>query len=99
MTKIDYTVIGKALMHPLQQRILEVLAERKSSEEAAGEEGPLQLDVSPTELSKMLKDSVSNVAYHFKALRDRGWIVCTREEPRRGAMEHFYVLTGEVVLS
>jgi DNA-binding transcriptional ArsR family regulator len=35
------------------------------------------------------------VAYHVRFLRDRDLLKQVREEPRRGALEHFYAITDE----
>jgi DNA-binding transcriptional ArsR family regulator len=49
---------------------------------------------------KMLADflaptKLGAVSYHVRDLRDKGLLTVVREEPRRGAIEHFYVLTEE----
>lgn len=67
----------KALDHVLRQHILLAAV--------AGE-------ISPNELSKALDESLSQVSYHVKVLRDDcdGMIEETHTEPRRGAVEHYY---------
>src|SRR5665811_823852 len=73
---VDLDLI-KGLAHPLRQHILLATV--------AGE-------VSPNELSKALDAGLSQVSYHVKVLRDdcNGLIEEVRNEPRRGAMEHYY---------
>lgn len=37
---------------------------------------------------------LATVSHHFRALADAGHIKLDRTEPRRGAVEHFYVLSA-----
>lgn len=62
--------------------------------------GAVQGEVSPKELSKALGETLSEVSYHVKVLRDEcdGMIVQTRTEPRRGAVEHYYRATPKTLL-
>jgi DNA-binding transcriptional ArsR family regulator len=46
--------------------------------------------VSPNEISKELRQGLSQVSYHVKVLRESRLIVVDHEVPRRGAVEHFY---------
>jgi DNA-binding transcriptional ArsR family regulator len=49
---------------------------------------------SPTELTNILGGpKLGAVSYHVRMLRDYGLIEETRQEQRRGALEHFYVRT------
>ena len=70
---------GLAFSHPLR---LKIIAHLMSVREA-----------SPNELSGELGEPLGNVSYHVRALLNLGVLRPTREEPRRGAVEHFYVLT------
>ncbi len=65
----------KAMSHPLRAKILAYMNE---------------CEWSPNGLSEELGEPLSNVSYHVKVLRDFELIELTREEPRRGAVEHFY---------
>jgi hypothetical protein len=47
----------------------------------------LQIILAPVQLGA--------VAYHVRFLRDRDLLKQVREEPRRGALEHFYAITDE----
>jgi DNA-binding transcriptional ArsR family regulator len=76
----DETIRGKAFAHPLRVRIVRALA--------AGE------GESPNALAKVLGEPLGNVSYHMKQLADFGAVECWKTEPRRGAVEHFYRLTG-----
>ena len=69
----------KALAHPLRVEILMILNERMAS---------------PNELSKELKEGLSQVSYHVKVLKDFDCIEMVKTEPRRGAVEHYYRATS-----
>jgi DNA-binding PadR family transcriptional regulator len=57
----------------------------------------LEVEHSPSELAAMLKQfegpTLGTVAYHMRMLRDYQLIEEVRTEPRRGAIEHFYIRT------
>jgi DNA-binding transcriptional ArsR family regulator len=67
--------IAVIVSHPLRAACWTVLAERVAS---------------PNELTQLVDDSIANISYHVKVLRDAGVIELVGEAPRRGAMEHFY---------
>jgi DNA-binding transcriptional ArsR family regulator len=71
---IDQRLV-KALSHPLRVQILEVLTERIAS---------------PNWLSEQLDASLSQVAYHTRALDRCGCLSLVDTAQRRGATEHFY---------
>lgn len=73
----------KALGHPLRIGILTILNERMAS---------------PNELSKELEEGLSQVSYHVKVLKDYSMIRMVKTEPRRGAVEHYYLAVEEVFL-
>lgn len=64
-----------ALGHPLRVHILGVIAQRK---------------LSPVEVARECGLSTSEVAYHFKVLRECDAIELVEEVPRRGAVEHIH---------
>jgi DNA-binding transcriptional ArsR family regulator len=68
--------LAKALSHPLRQRILERIS-------AGGE-------ASPTQLARLLKAPLPNVAYHVRILVQLGCLELVRTRQRRGALEHYY---------
>ena len=72
---IDPTV-AKAFTHPLRGHVWVTLFERG--------------EVSPTEIADELELEVSEVSYHFQALKKRKLIRLVRRVPRRGFDEHFY---------
>ncbi len=74
---IDHALI-KALAHPLRVRILRILGDRVAS---------------PIEISKVLDEPLGNVSYHVKVLKNAEAVEEVRNEPRRGAVEHFYKAT------
>jgi DNA-binding transcriptional ArsR family regulator len=64
-----------ALSHPLRVRILSILGERVAS---------------PLEMAAELDEPLGNVSYHVTVLRDSDCIDEVRNEPRRGAVEHYF---------
>jgi DNA-binding transcriptional ArsR family regulator len=68
---------GMLFAHPLRLRIFLSLLD-------GGE-------ASPSELARTVDARLPNVSYHVRTLADLGLIECVREEPRRGATEHYYV--------
>jgi hypothetical protein len=84
---IDFAAIGRRLIHPTQQKILEHMIE-------------LDGKVSPNQLSRELDEPLGNVSYHVSVLagRKKGrlanqpLIKLVDTKPRRGALEHFYAL-------
>ena len=76
---------AKGLSHVLRQHIL--LA-------------AVQGEVSPKDLAKELDEGLSQVSYHFKALRDDcgGMIERTRKEQRRGAIQNYYRASAKTLL-
>jgi DNA-binding transcriptional ArsR family regulator len=79
---VDQRII-KALAHPLRVEILAILNDRMAS---------------PNELKKELEEGLSQVSYHVKVLKDYDMIELVREEPRRGAMEHYYRANTKVFI-
>ena len=55
-------------------------------------------DKSPTQVAEELPgQTLGRVAHHFRALATAGLIVETHTRPKRGAIEHFYVLATEAL--
>jgi len=71
--------LAKALAHPLRTRILAALEGRTAS---------------PSELAGELDASLGVVSYHVRRLEALGLLKLVKREPRRGAVEHYYVSTG-----
>ena len=78
----------KAVSHELRQEILVLLSQEETRR------------LSPNEISKLTGEGLSKVSYHVKILKDFKCIRPRGTEPRRGAVEHFYVLNekGEEAL-
>lgn len=74
---------GKVMAHPMRVAILGALEK-------------LGKAASPNYFAKAFGVPVSHTAYHFKVLAASGAIALERTEPRRGATEHFYKLTGKL---
>lgn len=53
---------------------------------------------SPNQLHKELGVGLSQVSYHVKVLKDFELIELAKEEPRRGAVEHFYRAVERVII-
>jgi DNA-binding transcriptional ArsR family regulator len=52
---------------------------------------------SPKEIANEIDEEISLVSYHVKELAKLGFVEVVREEPRRGATEHFYRGTGRTI--
>jgi DNA-binding transcriptional ArsR family regulator len=91
--------IMDGVRHPLRRRIMAEFAKdrpRAIQHDTAG--APWRrTKLSPNELAKALDAPLGTVAYHVRMLEDRGLLVLAGTEPRRGAMEHYYRLTGRGV--
>lgn len=72
----------KALAHPARVHALHILNQRVAS---------------PKELAYEIGTPVGKMAYHIRVLDEAGFIELVREEPRRGATEHFYKGTQRAV--
>lgn len=79
---VDHALM-RGLSHPLRTRILAILNERTSS---------------PNLLSKELEEGLSQVSYHVERLKKLGLIELVKTEPRRGAVEHFYRGTRQILV-
>jgi hypothetical protein len=51
-------------------------------------------EVSPRAFTRSHRASLAAASHHFRMLARAGLIQLLRTEPRRGAVEHFYVLSG-----
>lgn len=60
----------------------------------------VQGPISPSELSKLLNEGLSQVSYHVKVLHDDcdGLIELVGTEPRRGTVEHYYRANAKTLL-
>lgn len=100
---INYDLIGRALLHPVQRGILEEV-ERLRHHDDRVEGG---VGVSPNELAQLLGEELGTISYHVRVLagitphgtskRSRfaeiPLLELSHEVPRRGAVEHYYTLT------
>jgi DNA-binding transcriptional ArsR family regulator len=76
--------LAKAISHPLR---VEILVEAVKS------------PISPNEFVNLSGESLSNVAYHFRALAKCDCLTVVRTAQVRGATEHFYAVTKRALLS
>jgi DNA-binding transcriptional ArsR family regulator len=65
-----------ALAHPLRREIVREMIDGPAS--------------SPRDMSELLDDTLSNIAYHFRVLADSGVLRLVRTQPVRGSTQHFY---------
>lgn len=85
---INYDLIGRALLHPIAQDVLETLRRYPEPLGAAG-------------LGRLLDVPLSKVAYHVKMLAggpnspfaSAPLLTLHHTEQKRGAVAHFYVLS------
>lgn len=85
-TRLDWEAVARTAMSPIAVAVLELLnvvADNPSPER------------SPVDLAAVLDTPLGVVSYHVRMLHKRGLIELARTEPRRGALQHFYRLTGE----
>src|SRR3954464_11171991 len=75
VSDIDDPRLVKALAHPIRTKILGILEHRTAS---------------PKEVARELGVPVENVSYHFRTLREYGFIRLERKRQVRGAVEHYY---------
>jgi DNA-binding transcriptional ArsR family regulator len=72
----EKTALLSALKHPLRR---DILREVRNCPE-----------ISPRQIATTLDETLSNVGYHCRVLRDCGALTQVRQEPVRGAIQHFY---------
>jgi DNA-binding transcriptional ArsR family regulator len=75
VTDIDDPRLVKALAHPVRIKILGILEHRTAT---------------PKEVARELGIPVENVSYHFRTLKQYGFIRLERKRQVRGAVEHHY---------
>lgn len=71
------------LQHPLRKRLLRLYVEAREMR-------------SPKELTVPVNKSVTLVGYHVRVLAEHGAVEIVAQQPRRGAVEHFYEATSLV---
>lgn len=52
---------------------------------------------SPKEISSRIGEPLGSTAHHFRRLANEGLIELVRTRPARGATEHFYALSAELL--
>jgi DNA-binding transcriptional ArsR family regulator len=80
LDNVSAAELAKALGHPMRIDIVRRIRE-------AGE-------LSPSEYGETSGETLNNSSYHTRVLKAAGVIEVARTEPRRGALESFYALTG-----
>ncbi|HEU5106424.1 MAG TPA: hypothetical protein VFU11_11365 [Solirubrobacterales bacterium] len=71
------------LQHPLRKQLLRLVVEAEEMR-------------SPKELTVPVNRDISIVGYHVRVLAEHGAVELVAEQPRRGAVEHFYEATDLV---
>lgn len=80
----DHFESFKALAHPVRLQLLGVLSDRT---------------ITPAEFARECDEPIPNVAYHFRYLRDLGWIEVVGTNPAGGSLEHVYRRTAVPIFS
>lgn len=75
---LPWEKLALAGTHPTQIAILSAIQDEGKS--------------SPNELSQLLSEPLSNVSYHVACLCKKDLLKLHSTKPRRGAVEHFYVV-------
>lgn len=78
----DVPAVARAIAHEDRLEILRSLSEREGT---------------PREFVNMLGKNLGVVSMHFKVLIDTGAIELVRSEPRRGAIEHYYRVSEQLL--
>lgn len=81
MSAVDWEKVARARLHPMQVRVLDALAKSGEAE-------------SPNQLRLQFKVPLQSVAYHVDVLAKSGLLKLESTAPRRGALEHFYLLVA-----
>lgn len=77
MTSEDYAM----LIHPIRKDIINLSGFTSLT------------TISPSFVAHRSSWPIGTVAYHFRVLRDRGYIECVEERQVRGSIAHYYALT------
>jgi DNA-binding transcriptional ArsR family regulator len=80
----EYVQLLKALAHPVRLDLMAILSYR---------------EISPKEFADHRNEPISNLSYHFRILRELGYIEVVSTKRVRGATEHTYRRVKEVVFS
>lgn len=78
MSKRSFTTqeIFEALNHPIRRDIIRLVRQHEP--------------ISPRQLTDLVGDKLSNVAYHCRILAQSEMLLLTETRPVRGSTEHFY---------
>jgi DNA-binding transcriptional ArsR family regulator len=81
--------IVKALNHETRRAILGAMADHATKHHGSAQR------ISPNELAYVLEERLNQISYHVKVLLDECKVIKPAgTEPRRGAVEHYYVRTA-----
>lgn len=87
----------RAWSHPLRVSIVRNMRLAELVDVDTGEDREFEeVKASPIDLAEMLDERLGNVSYHVRILRDLKVLRAKgRPVQRRGALQHFYVLTDD----
>jgi DNA-binding transcriptional ArsR family regulator len=85
VAEVDWEVIARNALHPTRLRIIERAAAHPNER------------FSPVGLAAELKQPLPNVSYHVRALANEGLLARAGTVSRRGAVEHFYRASRELL--
>lgn len=80
----EHIQLLKALAHEVRLELLGILSYK---------------EMSPKDFAAHRNEPVSNLGYHFRVLRDLGFIEVARTRPGRGSVEHVYRRIRQIVFS
>lgn len=80
----EHIQLLKALAHPIRLELLGILSYK---------------EMSPTDFAAHRSEPISNLGYHFRVLRELGFIEVARTRPGRGSVEHIYRRIRQIVFS
>lgn len=79
---LDWREIAEAGRHPTQIAVLELLDDIP------------ELSWSPNRMSRAIGENLGDTSYHVRVLAGENLLTLTDTQPRRGAVEHYYELSG-----
>lgn len=79
--------VAKAFSHELRGKILNLMSTGGFVDDTEA--------WSPSDIAEEFNEPLGNVSYHVKTLLELGMVELSSTQPRRGALEHYYVLTDK----
>lgn len=79
--RLDWRAIAESVLTETAVQVLELAAKRD--------------EISAKDAAEELELPIANVSYHVRRLAALGFLEATRQEPRRGAIQHYYRLARQ----